>query len=79
MPTLPTLELTNDQYAMVVAAFPGDTDAEKAEAYRAWLGNRLIERVEGRLIAQVNAQREAEISALRATLPKRSPEPALPA
>lgn len=79
MPDLPVMTLSQEHYALVVEAFPGTTEQAKADAYRAWLGNRLIERVESRLLNQAAARRDAEMAAIRASMPPRSPEPILPA
>lgn len=37
MPDLPTLTVTATQMTRITAAFPGATNAEKADAYKAWL------------------------------------------
>lgn len=78
MPDLPTLTLSQEHFDRVVAAFPGSTAAAKADAYRAWLTNRLIDRVESsemsRIDAEVNATRAAAWAALRASLPARVAE-----
>lgn len=79
MHDLPTLTVSDAHYALIVGAFPGANDTEKIAAYQAWLTNRLIERVEARLLAQIAAQREADIANMRASLPPRADEPALPA
>lgn len=79
MHDLPSLTVSDAHYSLIVAAFPGANEAEKVTAYRAWLTNRLIERVESRLLNQIAAQREADIAAMRASLPPRADEPALPA
>lgn len=78
MPDLPIMTLNQEHYDLVVAAFPGDTEQAKVAAYRAWLTNRLIERVEAQQLQRIAAQRDADIAAVRASLPSRSPEPTLP-
>lgn len=45
MPDLPAITVTQTQLDRIVAAFPGTTPVEKAASYRAWLINRLIDRV----------------------------------
>lgn len=79
MPDLPGKTVSQAHYDLIVASYPGKTAAEKLAAYDAWLTNRLIERVEARLLGQIAAHRDAEIAAMRASLPPRADEPALPA
>lgn len=78
MPDLPTLTLTQRHYDRVVAAFPGADLATKATAYRAWLTNRLIERVEvaemRRIDVESNTARDAAMAALVGSLPSRVDE-----
>ena len=82
MPDLPTLTVSQAHFDRLVAAFPGTTGAEKAAAYKAWLTNRLIERVRAveskRIDEEANAMKIAELEALDASLPAPAPEPGLP-
>lgn len=75
MPDLPVLTLTQTQFDRVVAAFPGDTLAKKAEAYTAWSIGHLIDFVQGAEIRQFEldqrAQMENRIEAIKASLPPR--------
>lgn len=41
MPDLPTLTVTTAQATRIQNAFPGATQAERVEAYRAWLRQAL--------------------------------------
>ena len=41
MPNLPVISVTDAQLARIIAAFPGETTAEKEDAYRAWLMGQL--------------------------------------
>lgn len=79
MPDLPSLTLSQAHFNRVVAAFPGADLAAKSIAYRAWLTNRLIERVEAsearRVDAEANATRAAAWAAVLASLPPRVDEP----
>jgi hypothetical protein len=83
MPTLPNLgDIPQGQYDRIVAAFPGATGAQKVAAYRAWLTNRLIERVryvETRKIdEQTEAAKKALLLELNESLPPMQPDPDLP-
>lgn len=75
MPTLPGKELSQAHFDRVVAAFDGDTPAEKAASYDAWLTNNLIDHVERveteRLQQQYARQLSVELDELRASLPPR--------
>jgi hypothetical protein len=66
----------------VVAAFPGATLAEKANAYKDWLTNRLIERVQmvesRRIDEAANAQKVIQLAALAQSLPPMAVEPEIP-
>jgi uncharacterized protein (DUF1499 family) len=80
MPLLPNLgDIPQAQFDRIVAVFPGSTATEKADNYRAWLTNRLIDFVEAQEIAKINqqfnAQRQAAITEVRASLPARREEP----
>lgn len=79
MPDLPTLTLSQTHFDMVTAAFPGATLTDKANAYKAWLTNNLIDFVASkestRLDAKYNADRDAAISNYLATLPPKVPFP----
>jgi hypothetical protein len=83
MPDLPTLTLSQAHYDRVVAAFPGATAAQKAEAYNTWLVNRLIERVESveiqRIQAEAGRQIDAAIAQLKTSLPAKTQDPPFPA
>lgn len=68
MPDLPLISLSQAHYDRVVAAFPGETPAEKAQAYRDWTINRLIDQV-----GYVEGHRAVE--AVKASLPPRPTEP----
>lgn len=69
MPELPSLgNLPQVQFDKIVASFPGATLAEKAQAYKDWSVNRLIDRVE-----QVEFYRAQ--AAIQSSLPARPPEP----
>lgn len=83
MPNLPALPpVTQAQLDRLVAVFPGDTLAEKADAYKAWSINNLIdlvERVEGDAIkAAAQVEVDAKMEALRASLPARVPTETAP-
>lgn len=72
MPLLPNLgDIPQAQFDQIVAAFPGATQAEKAQAYRDWLTNRIIDRVQEVKSVQAN-------QAILASLPARPPEPGYP-
>lgn len=79
MPALPAVNLPAEHYDRVVAAFPGETQAEKAESYRAWLTGHLIDFVEQREAEQVDldyaTERQRRLNELRESLPQR---PAFP-
>jgi len=69
MPILPNLgDLPQAQFDKIVASFPGATLAEKSDAYKAWLTNRILDRVEER--EQWLAQQ-----AIKASLPVRPADP----
>lgn len=71
MPDLPTLTgLPQAQFDRIVAAFPGATNAEKVQAYKDWLTNRIIDRVG-------NVEAAKAYAALESSLPARKPEPPL--
>lgn len=82
MPDLPTLTVSQAHFDRLVAAFPGADAATKATAYRAWLTNRLIERVQAveasRIDAQSAAQKAQALAALEASLPSRVDEAPMP-
>lgn len=71
MPDLPAMTLPQDQFDRVVASFPGTTTAEKSAAYKDWLTNRLIDRVE-------TVEMNHAVNAITASLPARRPEPPIP-
>lgn len=75
MPTLPGKELSQAHFDRVVAAFEGDSPAEKAASYDAWLTNHLIdhvERVETERLQQQHArQLQTALDELRESLPPR--------
>lgn len=77
MPDLPTVTLSQAHFDRVVAVFPGTTLAEKADAYKAWLINHLIDRVatvEARKIQQSHANAaQTEMAAVYASLPAKLP------
>lgn len=79
MPDLPTLTVSQAHFDRLVAAFPGNTLAEKAQSYRDWLTNRLIERVqivESRKIDEdSNKSKKIALDNLSASLPAPAPEP----
>jgi hypothetical protein len=69
MPLLPNLgDIPQAQFDRIVAAFPGATNAEKTQAYKDWLTNRLIDRVS--VVEQTRLSHQVESS-----LPARRPEP----
>lgn len=78
MPDLPTLTLSQAHFDRVVAAFPGTDLATKGTAYRAWLTNRLIERVETVEVQRLQEQHAttlaAAMTALANSLPSRVDE-----
>lgn len=82
MPDLPTLTVSQAHFDRLVASFPGATMAQKAAAYKAWLTNRLIERVMAveshRIDIQMNEDKIAALEALDASLPDKVEEPGLP-
>lgn len=69
MPDLPTLTLSQDHFDRIVASFPGSTLSEKADNYKNWLVNRLLDHVE--LMEMRRAQ-----AAIVSSLPTRPPDPA---
>lgn len=79
MPTLPALDLSQEHFDRVVAAFPGATLAEKADAYRRWSYNNLIDFVLARETAvieedirqQAESARRARVQAVLDSLPTR--------
>jgi len=72
MPELPSLgNLPQGQYDLIVETFPGPTLAEKAQQYKDWHTNRLLDRVEEW------QQRKAQFN-IHASLPPRKNEPAFP-
>lgn len=75
MPDLPAISLSEAHFSRVVAAFPGDTAAEKAAAYRAWVLGYLIDFVRAAEVSAhdraAEAQREAAVAAIAASLPPR--------
>lgn len=78
MPDLPTLTVSQEHFDRLVAVFPGTTSAQKVQAYREWLINRLVERVfavESLAIEEDLAiARETAHANLRASLPPTFPE-----
>jgi hypothetical protein len=83
MPDLPTLTLSQNHFDRVVAAFPGDTLGEKAQAYRAWLVNKLIDYVKNTETQNLDRQIASEAAARRAALYQQienslPPRPAFP-
>jgi hypothetical protein len=82
MPDLPTLTVSQAHFDRLVQAFPGETMLDKADAYKAWLINRLIERVETVESIKIDmAAQQAKSEALATmheSLPDRVPEPAMP-
>lgn len=81
MPTLPTLEVTQSQFDILVAAFPGTTAAEKTASYRAWLVNQLIDFVETTKAEQLREDANASVAKsmqdFRATIPPKVAFPPL--
>lgn len=71
MPDLPGITgVPQAQFDKIVACFPGATLAEKADAYKAWQINRVLDYVE-----EVE-QRRAQV-AIHASLPQRPVDPTL--
>lgn len=69
MPLLPNLgDIPQAQFDRIVEAFPGATQAEKSQAYKDWLTNRVVDRVEEyqQLVAQKN---------IKSQLPARPADP----
>ena len=79
MPNLPGLTLSQPHFDRVLAAFPGSTPAQKAEAYEVWLTNHLIDFVEreerNAIIAANRAAVEQQLKAVSSSLPARRPWP----
>lgn len=79
MPTLPALDVSQAHYDRIVAAFPGVTLAEKANAYLAFLTNSIIdeiERLEHQKIQRAAATQVAEaMKAVSLSLPARQSYP----
>lgn len=73
MPDLPTVTVTTTQMNRLIAAFPGATNAEKADAYRAWLKDRLrdyVIRVETRAMdEQHNTAKRSAVQEAETALP----------
>lgn len=73
MPELPSLgNLPQGQFDLIVETFPGPSLAEKAQQYKDWHTNRLIERVQS--FQMLKAQK-----AINSSLPAPRPEPDFPA
>jgi len=76
MPDLPVLTVTQAQLDRLVAAFPGATLTEKADAYKAWSTNNLIDFVQAvetrKIDAAADTAKATQIAALLASLPPRS-------
>lgn len=79
MPDLPGKKLSQAHFDRVVAAFPGNTAAQKAEAYDVWLTNRLVERVQmveaRRIRAEMDVATTAALELVTNSLPPLQPEP----
>lgn len=60
MVTLPTIEVTDEQYAAIMDAFEGDTQADKDAAYLEWHSGQMVHYI------QRVAYLRAEIAALEA-------------
>jgi hypothetical protein len=76
MPNLPSINIDNqDHYDRIVAAFPGETQADKAAFYRRWSKNNLIDFVIQRELAgiedEVVALRTQRVQEIQSTLPSR--------
>lgn len=73
MPDLPTLTVTAAQLERLIAVFPGETNAEKADAYREWLRvelRRYVLKAEMNVLqAEQAAERAAATEATIAELP----------
>ena len=67
--TLPSIVIQNDAIASrVVAAFPGETQAQKVQAYRNWLTDALTSRVlsfEMQKVSEANRQAELDQERVR--------------
>lgn len=69
MPDLPTITgIPQAQFDRIVSSFPGATPADKAQNYRNWLINRVLDQVE-----RVEMHRAQ--ASIRTSLPNRPPEP----
>lgn len=68
MPDLPTLTVTAAQATRIQNAFPGATQAEKVEAYRAWLRQAIRGEVKAREQRTLQAQFQANIDASSSTV-----------
>jgi hypothetical protein len=78
VPELPRITITNQEhYDRVVSTFPGATQTDKADAYRKWVVNNLIDRVElferRQIELEQEAERRARLIALQESLPPRTP------
>lgn len=82
MPDLPILTVSQAHFDRIVAAFPGDTLAKKAAAYKAWSTNNLIQRVREvevrKITEQAEAAKRAKIAELVNLLPPMQEDPDAP-
>lgn len=68
MPDLPTLTVTAAQMARITAAFPGASNAEKAEAYKAWLRDAVRGYVKAHEQNALRIKYEADVAAATGTV-----------
>jgi hypothetical protein len=68
MVQLPTLDVTSAQATRIQNAFPGGTQAEKAEAYRTWLRQAIRQYVVMKERETLQAQYEADVAASAAAV-----------
>ena len=75
MPTLPTIEVSNEHFARLVDALPGETTQEKTDFYLSWLVNGLIDMIYAHEVAavdeQVRAYRDNKVQEILDSLPPR--------
>lgn len=61
MPTLPSIEVTEEQYDVIMDAFDGDTQEDKDTAYRDWHTGQMVHYVQR--VAYLRAEAEAAAQA----------------
>jgi hypothetical protein len=68
MPDLPTLTVTAAQATRIQNVFPGATQADRAEAYRAWLRDAVRGLVKAKERESLRLKFEADMAASESTV-----------